>query len=304
VRKLLALANSSNINEATSAAASAARLMQEHKLTAADVAADDGSKITELPLGAEGFMASWKFALITGVARAFFCEVVALRVGPRRKIRVVGKKDDAEVAVGVFNYVIKEIDRLADLDVATRDAREVMAEGRIDVRGYKENFRKGAAEGVAERLKQEMERFKNSGEKALVIVNSSKDDLRDYLKAKYGASKVIERDAPKTTADAEAYLRGYEKGRDITVPRAGGAEKYLTGTVRPKAPEQEHFDVGLGDLFGDLFSEAGFIDDEPLDDDESDLSRGRGGRSAHSPFYDDDPPSPPPKPKRFTGWRR
>ena len=42
VRKLLALATSSNVHEAANAAAQAQKLMQEHKLTAADVAADDG----------------------------------------------------------------------------------------------------------------------------------------------------------------------------------------------------------------------------------------------------------------------
>lgn len=315
IRKLLALANSSNVNEAASAAAEAARLMNEHKLTATDVAADDGSKITELPLGAEGFMASWKFALVTGVARAFFCEAIALRVGARRKIRIVGKKDDAEVAVGVFNYVVKEIDRLADLDVETYDAREIMREGRIDVRVYKENFRKGAAEGVATRLKEETDRFKNSGERALVVVTQSKDELRDYLRNKYGASKVVDKEAPKTDAEAEAYLRGHERGEDITVPRAGAAQKYLTGTVRPRRREPEP-DL-FGDLFDDLFSQDGFIDEDMVGESDldcgSDLSRGRGGRSL---YRDDEPPledplhyekplgdRPPQAPKRWDGWR-
>lgn len=316
IRKLLALANSSNVNEAASAAAEAARLMNEHKLTATDVAADDGSKITELPLGAEGFMASWKFALVTGVARAFFCEAIALRAGARRKIRIVGKKDDAEVAVGVFNYVVKEIDRLADEDVETRDAHEIMREGNLDVRTYKENFRKGAAEGVATRLKEETDRFKNSGGKALVIVTQSKDELRDYLRNRYGASKVVDKDAPKTAADAEAYLRGYERGESISVPRAGAAQKYLSGTVRPRRPEPEP-DL-YGDLFDDLFNEDGFIDGDMLNESDldrgSDLSRGRGGRSLYrddgppleDPLHYEKPPlgDPPQRPRRFTGWRK
>lgn len=312
IRKLLSLATSTNVNEAAAAAAEAARLMQMHKLTAADVTADDGSRITELPLGAEGFMASWKFALVTGVARSFFCEAIALRVGPRRKIRIIGKKEDAEVAVGVFNFVLKEIDRLADEDASTRDARDIMRDGAIDIRVYKENFRKGAAEGLAERLKQETERFSKSGEKALAIVNNSKDELRDYLKAKYGASNVINKDAPKTTAEAEAYLRGHERGFDITVPRAGAVQKYITGEVRrPPPPEHDFYDDPLGDLFGDLFGGAGFIDEDLAGgesdlDRGSDLSRGRGGRSVYQPFRDDDPPPPtvPVPPKRWTGWRK
>lgn len=275
VRRLLALTDSPNVHEAASAAKEAQRLMQEHKLTAADVKAEDGSAITELPLGATGYMASWKFALVTHVARAFFCEVIALRVGQRRKIRVVGKKDDAEVAVHVFDYLVKEIDRLADLDADTWTARSLMRESSVDVRAYKEKFRQGVAQGVSEKLKRETEDFARSGEKALVVVNRSKDELRDYLKNKYGVSKVVDPEKPKTSAEAEAFVRGYERGLDVAVPRVGGAEKYLTGEVRPVPVEPFEGD----DLFGTAFEALyGYVRDDEGDLHDDDLSRGRGGR--------------------------
>lgn len=72
IRKLLNLATSSNVNEAAVAAEQAQKLMQEHKLSMLDVASEGGPGITELPIGSDGFMASWKFALVTVVARSFF----------------------------------------------------------------------------------------------------------------------------------------------------------------------------------------------------------------------------------------
>jgi hypothetical protein len=287
IRKLLGLATSSNVNEAAAAAARAQKLMQEHKLSMADVSVEDGSSITELPLGSEGYMASWKFALVTGVARAFFCEVIALRIRNRRKIRVVGKKDDAEVAIGVFNYVVKEIDKLADEDVETDTALHYISSGRIDVRGYKEKFRQGAAAGVASKLRQQTAIFTSSSEKALVVVNRSKDELRSYLKVKYGESKQPEQKAPEGDAAEEAYLRGYERGEDINIPRTGGTERYLTGEViKPKRPAPSANDVVLGDLFAqllaDMLSEGEFDDEEG--DEEPDLSRGRGGRGVFDPY--------------------
>jgi hypothetical protein len=257
--------------------------MQEHKLSMADVSAEDGSAITELPLGSEGYMASWKFALVTGVARAFFCEVIALRLRNRRKIRVVGRKDDAEVAIGVFNYVVSEIERLADDDVKTRTARQYIDSGRIDVRGYKEKFRQGAAAGVASKLKAQTSTFTASSEKALVIANKSKDELRVYLNAKYGESKRTEQKKPEGEAAEEAFFRGYEKGVDINVPRSGGAEKYLTGEVaKPTRAASE--DVIFGDLFAQLLAD---MLNEDYDDEGSNLSRGRGGRSDYDPYGDE-----------------
>lgn len=279
VRKLLSLATSNNVNEAAVATAQAQKLMQEHKLSMADVSVEDGSAITELPLGSEGYMASWKFALVTGVARAFFCEAIALRIRNRRKVRVVGRREDAEVAIGVFNFVVAEIERLADEDVNTDAALRFISSGRIDVRGYKEKFRQGAAAGVASKLRQQTATFTASSEKALAVTNRSKEELHGYLKTKYGESKQVDQKAPEGEAAEEAFLRGYEKGEDINVPRTGGAEKYLTGEVqKPKRPERSNEAV-LGDIFAQLL--ADMLNDE---DDVEDFSLWKGERSVYDPY--------------------
>src|SRR4051812_37292447 len=116
VRKLLELSRSPNLNEAAAAAEAAQKLMQEHKLSEGDVnkSTSDGSEITSVPVGSSGYMASWKFALASDVARSFFCEAVGLRAGRRRKVRIVGRDDDARAAASTLAFLTREIERLAD----------------------------------------------------------------------------------------------------------------------------------------------------------------------------------------------
>jgi len=233
IRKLLALSKSSNANEAAAAAAKAADLMRQHKLEETDIteATQDGSLITELPMGADGFMASWRFALISAVARSCFCEALALRVGQRRKVRLVGRRDDTEVAQEIFKHVAGEIERLADEELD--DPFVVL--GVEDVRSYKDNFRRGAAVGVADRLKVEARVFARSSDKALVLVRSSHDEVKSYLKNKYGASETVEGAAggklKRDAADTMAYARGYDKGSEIQTKQSSSVDDKLLPPV-------------------------------------------------------------------------
>jgi hypothetical protein len=129
IKKLLAVAQGKGgtANEVAVAAALAAQLMQAHKLTEADIPTDatDGPDMVDLPAGAD-FLDSWKFVLVTCVARSFMCEAVGLRSAGRRKVRVVGRREDVEVALEVYRHLAGEVDRLtAAYDGDDEWAREV-----------------------------------------------------------------------------------------------------------------------------------------------------------------------------------
>lgn len=260
IRKLLALAGSTNNpNEAANAATAAQKLMQEHKLSEVDVseATSDGSVITEVAMGAQGFMASWKFTLISKVAQAFFCEAVGLRVGQRRKVRLVGKKNDIEVAIEVYAYLLKEIERLASkanpptltdflaaiigeeedyndilrgefVDVENelhwKAKQNRMADSLDDdVRSYREKFRMGAAMGAAAQLHRQMKDFANSTEKALMVVNNSKQLVREHLQAKYGEHMRVEK--TQSYRDQGAFADGYVAGSQIETLKKGAPKR-------------------------------------------------------------------------------
>lgn len=229
IRKLLAVAGGkgSTPNEVETAAAMAQKLMQDAKLTEADITdlSEDGSTIVDVPAGAEGFMASWKFSLVTNVSRSFFCEAVGLRVGRRRKVRIIGRKADTEAVLAVMSFLVPEIDRLVDED-AKSGAGNIFEET-IDLffsdgsksRERREAYRAGLASGVSVRLRDEARNFAASSEKALVVVSKSKEELHSYSVGKFGEPKVGENDLRKGVAE-EHFDRGYVRGKEIDA-RAG-----------------------------------------------------------------------------------
>jgi hypothetical protein len=259
VRKLLALANSSNPNEAASAAAKAAQILQDHKLSEADVAdIDDPDSLGEVVAGSAGMMDSWRFTLVTGIARAFFCEAIGLRVKDRRRVRIVGKKEDALVALEVYRFVVDEVERLAheeveqhaselsflddlqtDMDADTDDffsgyARTDMYGSTVrDVNAFVNNFCRGATVAVCQRLVDERKAFARQSERALVLVEKSQAMVRSYLQNKYGESQKPEVAAEKMSAEDEAYYRGYTRGMEMQIPgRAGEVDvKQLKATA-------------------------------------------------------------------------
>lgn len=238
IRKILSLTKSSNPNEAANAASLAQKLMQEHKLSEQDVSdlTDDGNNITEIALGTEGFMASWKFALVTVVSRAFFCEAIALVVkgGTKRKVKIVGRKSDTEIASYVFAYLVKEIDRLAAVDI------EEFAEVADSIRAYKDSFRRGAAIGIADKIKNQAEAFAASNEKALAVVKRSQDEAHAFMRNKYGAPRTAEIDMGGKSRDFDEQVgmaRGYQAGTSIAIPTSSGEQPRLESKPDPKKPK-------------------------------------------------------------------
>ena len=218
IKKLLALSTSSNVNEAATAAAAAQRLMLEHKLTEADVSESQAGQMFELSMGAVGFASRWKFVLVTAVARSFFCEAIGLRVGQRRKVRIVGMREDVEIASQVFKYLHNEIDRLSRIEVS-RAALESQAYGEpADLRQYLDSFRRGAVVAVIEKLRRGEEEFVASDSRALVLAGRDREHVREYVKARFSNPKFVdEKESPRI--DDLAFVRGYELAhRSIMIP--------------------------------------------------------------------------------------
>lgn len=222
IRKLLALKTSSNMHEAEAAALMAARLMQRHKLTEADVSEEvgEGSKLVDVPVGAEGFQQDWKFALITVVARAMFCEAIALVSAGRRKVRLIGKLDDTAATIELYRFLVKEIERLASVEerdpfVAMASLYEEMEGRRGGRRGYMDAFKKGAAFGVGDKLRLDMERLARSSEKAMVLVRNARSENLDYMKHKFGDPQVTMAGRSSGLAAEMAFARGYDQGSEL-----------------------------------------------------------------------------------------
>jgi hypothetical protein len=228
IKKLLALSTSSNVNEAATAAAAAQKLMMEHRLTEADVSDTQAGQMFELSMGAVGFDSRWKFVLVTTVARAFFCEAVGLRVGRRRKVRIVGLREDAVIAARVFRYLHSEIDRLAKIEIESIDwdggglslGGSTVWGFEHDPEQYLESFRRGAVAAVIAKFSTGEEEFVASDTRALAIASRDRDQVRAYVGSRFADTRRPGQD-DVAGGDDLAFVRGYEQAQAIVVPGHG-----------------------------------------------------------------------------------
>jgi hypothetical protein len=237
IRKLLAHARGkgTTVNEAETAARLAAELMQANKLSEIDVAEEataDGSAIVDLPAGRKGFMATWRFALVTAVARAFFCEAIGLRSGRSRKVRIVGRREDAEVVLEVSAFLAEEIERLTkeygrlpdDLFIV-----DELLEGSSSTERRKA-YRAGLAYGVSSTLHEQAKKWRASSEKALAIYRRGREEIRLYMGGKFNPREVTH--PGEDNAKLSAFEEGFVRGKQIEVgprTRAVGAPVPVQG---------------------------------------------------------------------------
>lgn len=227
IRKLLALATSPNSNESASARASALRLMRRHGVTEEEVAGS-GEEFAEVFLGWRGFDSAWKFDLASVAARARSCEALGLRVGRRRRVRVVGRRQDAEAATELFRYLTRELDRMARAEMV-----DVVPVLRVQFPGhvrrfaacYLGEFREGAVAGFARGLRSAAAARSPAAPPAEqgVIARTGGGGVREHLAAR-GAREV----PPGGEGSADpvgsclvgdtAYASGWRQARRVPLP--------------------------------------------------------------------------------------
>lgn len=156
VRKLLALANSANENEAAAAAARAADIMERHRLDAAMLAEaeqretereEEAFSMNEDIRGERDHARTptWYWTIAWGVAEANRCKPRRVPLGEgRRAVTFAGRPSDAAAARYMLDALANETDRLGSEFVARHSASRSRAVGK--------SFRLGCAAAIAERL--------------------------------------------------------------------------------------------------------------------------------------------------------
>jgi len=183
IQKLLRLADDpNNVNEAASAAARAQEMMHKYNLTSlmvesfdSDPIEDEEIKCMTDPLFTFKKNAStWKTKLAMVVAKANHCRIWLHRSQSNSRLGLVGTRSDAEVVRFLYNYLLKEVERLA--------LRDAMGKGR----SWANNFRLGAIDTIEARLKEALkeseEILKEECQKtgvAIVHVSSAIQKLED-----------------------------------------------------------------------------------------------------------------------------
>jgi Protein of unknown function (DUF2786) len=111
IRKLLALANSSNEHEAALAAGHAQRLLSEHNLAMADIETKSPSQQADkVETSVAKTLPKWLRNLSSGVCSAFDCQ--AIHHPALGKMTFIGVGADVQIASYTFAYLDKTVRRL------------------------------------------------------------------------------------------------------------------------------------------------------------------------------------------------
>jgi len=200
VRKLLALANSANPNEAANAAAQAQRLMDEYRLSTGDVSVGVDDPMTSAFIDDAGRKRApvWRMRLFANVAKANACFPV--RVGSR--MRLVGRASDVEFACYLFTHLSNEVDRLA--------AREARGQGRT----WANEWRNGCVTTLRERLAADRAAT-TSGQTAGALVLRRGSAARDWYTANIGRVQAGRTLTLKATTSG--FAAGQEAGHRVEI---------------------------------------------------------------------------------------
>ena len=219
IKKLLALANSSNEHEAALAAGHAQRLLSEHNLAMADIeAAHRPDKADKVETTVSKTLPKWMRHLSAGVSSAFDCQ--AVHHPAAGKMTFIGVGADVQIAAYTFTYLDRTIRKLCSTymqqhisSMAANRHRELM----------RQSYYLGAVSTITVRLKeQKVQTPVTTG--ALVLV---KEGLIRQAMNEIGNLRTMH--SRRSYINSDAYSKGQTDGRQV------GIHHGITGTSSRQA---------------------------------------------------------------------
>jgi hypothetical protein len=207
IRRLLALSESSNVNEAAAAAAKAAELMAKHQIDAAELQVESGEadepiEVKDLEVfGGKG--KPWRGCLAAALAKANACRAYQQRRRVDGEIvvvaRIIGTASGAATVRYMLAYLAREVERLCEAEVKRCRAEWAAMGAGFNARAFAGSFRLGAADEISRRLGE-------ASESAEVTARASAS----------GAA-LARIDCTKERVDARSAMLGLRKNRAIQI---------------------------------------------------------------------------------------
>lgn len=167
VRKLRALAESSNVNEAAAAAAAAERLIQEHNLSEATLHLNEDDEHVEkanvVEMGAT--VATWHSVLLAHLQKAYQCCGFIDRPDGKSVFIAYGRRQDIETLQYQFAFFTSEITRLCE--------RLTKGKGRT----FANSFRLGAVSAIADALFEARRTTRQAASSTALVVVDRRAEL-------------------------------------------------------------------------------------------------------------------------------
>ena len=218
IRKLLALANSTNEHEAALAASHAQRLLSEHNLAMADIEPDnkpDSADRVETTVGKT--LPKWIRQLSAGICTAFDCQAIHNPV--IGKLTFIGVGADVQIAVYTFAFLDRTVRRLCANYVRQHISDRLATRQRELMR---QSYYLGAVSSVTDKLRiQKQQTPVTPG--ALVPI---KDALIKKTMSEMGPTRTIR--SRKSYINATAYTQGQQDGNQVGVHHGIGGSNPAT----------------------------------------------------------------------------
>lgn len=167
INKLLKLAQSPNLQEASSAMEKAHQLLKEHNLQMSDI--HEKSDLSEVIYGESGRIMNWKKILLNEICTFNYCKVmlsktfVDYKKNSSSKFVLYGREENIAATKVMYEYLVSAIDRIS-YESRKYDYFNV------------NDFKNGAVRNIAHRL--HMLRIKeNNEEKALIPIAKEAEDF-------------------------------------------------------------------------------------------------------------------------------
>ena len=207
IKKLLALANSSNEHEAALAASHAQRLLSEHNLAMADIEASHRpDKADKIETAVAKTLPKWLRHLSAGVSTAFDCQ--AIHHPATGKMTFIGVGADVQVASYTFTYLERIVRKLCGTYMKQHVSSTIPNRHRELMR---QSYYLGAVSTITARLReQKIQTPVTTG--ALVPV---KEGLIKQAMNEIGPIRTLY--SRRSYVSSEAYSKGQTDGRQVGI---------------------------------------------------------------------------------------
>jgi len=214
IRKLLALANSSNEHEAALAAGHAQRLLSEHNLAMADIeATHKPDKADKVETAVSKTLPKWMRHLSAGVSTAFDCQ--AIHHPAAGKMTFIGVGADVQIAAYTFAYLERIVRNLCAVYTKQHICSTIADRHRELMR---QSYYLGAVSTITVRLREQKAQTPvTTG--ALVPV---KEALIRQAMNEIGNLRTMH--SRRSYINGDAYVRGQTDGEQVGINHA------ITGT--------------------------------------------------------------------------
>ena len=220
IKKLLALAKSSNEHEAALAAGHAQRLLSEHNLEMSDidtaVKPDSADKVDVI---VPKNLPKWLRYLSSGVSTAFDCQTVHFPASG--KMAFIGVGADVAVASYTFDYLHRVVRKLCSSYMKHHVDSRLAGRNRTLLQ---QSYFLGAVSTITSRLKEQKIQTPITST-ALVPV---KDALIKRAMGELGALRTVK--SRRSFINTDAYGRGQADGANVGISKGIGSNS--TGSLR------------------------------------------------------------------------